>query len=93
MISGMLRFKDDKLLYQVIERGLALMDWKNIEADWHRIKIHVKERWEKLSAEDLDTINGNYDALNAKIQDRYGLKEEHATLQLDEWYNNQQWLS
>lgn len=58
------------------------------------MKSKVKERWEELTSDDLEDINGNRDALNAKIQDRYGLKEEqHARLQLDEWFNNQQWLS
>ena len=69
------------------------MDWKHIKADWHRIKSKVQERWGELTDDDLEHVNGNRDALNAKIQDRYGLKEEHARLQLDEWFNNQQWLA
>jgi uncharacterized protein YjbJ (UPF0337 family) len=69
------------------------MDWKHIEDDWHRVKSKVQERWGHLTDDDLEQVDGNRDALNAKIQDRYGLKEEHARLQLDEWFNNQQWLS
>ncbi|MEJ5083150.1 MULTISPECIES: CsbD family protein [unclassified Ochrobactrum] len=69
------------------------MDWKHIEDDWHRMKFKVQERWGHLTEDDLEQAGGDRDALNVKIQDRYGLKEEHARLQLDEWFNNQQWLS
>ena len=69
------------------------MDWKHIEDDWHRVKSKVQERWSELTDDDLEQVGGNRDALNAKIQDIYGLREEHARLQLDEWFNNQQWLS
>ncbi|MGU3576678.1 CsbD family protein [Brucellaceae bacterium C25G] len=69
------------------------MDWKHIKADWHLVKNKVKDEWDKLTDADIDEVNGDYDLLQTKIQDRYGIKEEHAKLQLDEWFNNQQWLS
>lgn len=69
------------------------MDWKHIKADWHFVKTKIQQEWEKLTDGDIEEVDGDYEQLQAKIQDRYGIKEEDAKLQLNEWYNNQEWLS
>lgn len=69
------------------------MDWNHIKDNWHLVKGKIKEQWEKLTDADIDDVDGDYDLLHAKIQDRYGINEKQAKLQLDEWFNNQQWLA
>ena len=34
------------------------MDWSSIEQNWKQVRLDIKAKWEKLSDEDLDAING-----------------------------------
>jgi uncharacterized protein YjbJ (UPF0337 family) len=43
-----------------------------LEGKWRQIKGSVKAKWGKLTDDDLDKIEGNYDMLVGKIQERYG---------------------
>ena len=46
------------------------MDWNRVEGNWKQIKGSVKEKWGKLTDDDLDIINGRRDQLEGKIQQR-----------------------
>ena len=45
----------------------------------------VKERWGKLTDDDLDVIDGQSEQLIGTIQERYGIAREAAQKQVDEW--------
>jgi uncharacterized protein YjbJ (UPF0337 family) len=45
----------------------------------------VKEKWGKLTDDDLTVIAGNRDQLIGKIQERYGITTEVAEQQVKEW--------
>lgn len=49
------------------------MDWEHIQGNWKRITGKAKERWDRLSHEDLDVIAGRRDLFAGKIQQRYGV--------------------
>ena len=49
------------------------------------MKGSVKERWGKLTDDDLDVIDGKHDQLVGKIQERYGVAKDAAQKQVDEW--------
>lgn len=34
------------------------MDWTQVEGNWKQIKVRVKERWGKLTDDDLTVIGG-----------------------------------
>jgi uncharacterized protein YjbJ (UPF0337 family) len=51
----------------------------------------VKEKWGKLTDDDLTAINGRRDQLEGKIQERYGLAKDQAKKQIDDWYASQFW--
>lgn len=52
------------------------MDWNRIEGNWKQFGGRVKEKWGKLTNDDLDVINGRRDQLEGKIQERYGIAKE-----------------
>jgi uncharacterized protein YjbJ (UPF0337 family) len=52
------------------------MNKDTIEGNWKQIKGKVKERWGKLTDDELDRVEGNYDILCGKIQKAYGLSRE-----------------
>ena len=48
------------------------MNWDRIEGDWKQLTGKVKEKWGKLTDDDLAVINGKREQLEGKIQERYG---------------------
>lgn len=61
------------------------MNWDQIEGKWKQAKGAVKQKWGKLTDDDLDVIAGKQDELIGKIQERYGLTREEAQKQVDSW--------
>jgi uncharacterized protein YjbJ (UPF0337 family) len=54
------------------------MDWNRIEGNWKQFKGQAREKWGRLTDDDLDVINGRQDQLEGKIQERYGLAKDQA---------------
>jgi uncharacterized protein YjbJ (UPF0337 family) len=67
------------------------MDWNRVEGNWKQLKGKVKEKWGKLTDDDLTAINGRRDQLEGKIQERYGYAKDQVRKDVDDWYNAQQW--
>jgi uncharacterized protein YjbJ (UPF0337 family) len=56
-----------------------------IEGKWKQLKGSVKQRWGKLTDDDLTTMTGKRDELIGKLQERYGITKEEAQKEADEW--------
>ncbi len=65
------------------------MNSDQIEGNWKQFSGKVKEKWGKLTDDDLTQVAGKRDQLLGKIQERYGIKKEEAQKQLDEFYKAQ----
>ena len=63
-----------------------MMDWNRVEGNWKQTKGKVKEKWGKLTDDDLDVINGRRDQLEGKIQERYGIARDQVRKDVDDWY-------
>jgi len=61
------------------------MDWDRIEGNWKQLKRRVKEKWGKLTDDDLTVINGRRDKLEGKIQQRYGFASDYVRKEVDDW--------
>ena len=61
------------------------MNSDQLKGKWKQLKGSVKERWGKLTDDDVDVIDGQYDQLVGKVQEKYGLAREAAQKQVDEW--------
>lgn len=59
------------------------MNWDQVEGKWKQYKGQVKEKWGKLTDDDLDVINGRRQQLVGKIQERYGIAREVAEEQTE----------
>jgi len=64
------------------------MNSDQLKGKWKQMKGSVKERWGKLTDDDLDVIDGQSDQLIGKIQERYGIARQEAQKQVDEWNSN-----
>lgn len=61
------------------------MNWDQIEGKWTDVKGQVKEKWGKLTDDDLTVINGKRDQLEGKLQQAYGKTKEQAKKEVDEF--------
>ena len=64
------------------------MDWTRVEGNWKQMKGGVKERWGKLTDDDLTSIAGRRDQLEGMIQERYGYAKERARREIEDWYRS-----
>jgi uncharacterized protein YjbJ (UPF0337 family) len=54
-------------------------------ADWKKLMEHAKDRWGKLTDNDLKIIAGRRDQLEGKLRERYGLAEDQVHKDVDDW--------
>ena len=55
------------------------------QGDWNMIKGKIKEKWGKLTDDDLTQINGKKEQLVGAIQKRYGLAKDKVESELSDW--------
>jgi uncharacterized protein YjbJ (UPF0337 family) len=61
------------------------MNWDRVEGNWKQFTGKVKEKWGKLTEDDLTVINGKQDQLVGRIQERYGVAKDEAQKQVNTW--------
>jgi len=61
------------------------MNWQQVEGNWMQFKGKVKEKWGKLTDDDLTVAAGRREALAGRLQERYGMAKEQAEKELDEF--------
>ena len=61
------------------------MNADQLNGKWTELKGAVRERWGKLTNDDIDVIAGQQEQLIGRIQNRYGIAKEEAQRQVDEW--------
>jgi uncharacterized protein YjbJ (UPF0337 family) len=61
------------------------MLWDPIEEKWKQAQRKVKEKWGKLTEDDLELIDGRRERLEGQIQQRYGFAYEHVRKEVDDW--------
>ena len=52
---------------------------------WKELKGKVKEKWGKLTDDDVTQINGKWEQLSGKLQKKYGWNKEQAEREMNEW--------
>jgi uncharacterized protein YjbJ (UPF0337 family) len=62
------------------------MDWNRIEGNWKQFKGSAKEKWGKLTDDDLNVIEGRREQLEGKLQQRYGFAKDQIHKDVDDWF-------
>ena len=60
------------------------MNNERIKGNWNQFKGKIKEKWGRLTDDDLDVVEGQRDQLIGKIQERYGIAKEEVERQFAE---------
>ena len=61
------------------------MNWDQLEGKWKQYKGEVREKWGKLTDDDLHIIAGRREQLIGRLQERYGIAKEVAAREADEF--------
>lgn len=61
------------------------MNQDTLKGQWTQLRGKVREKWGKLTNDDVDQIQGRAEQLIGKIQERYGIARADAERQLKEW--------
>ncbi|HYL90348.1 MAG TPA: general stress protein CsbD [Burkholderiales bacterium] len=65
------------------------MDWTSIERSWKHYKTYAQERWNRLSAQQVDATMGKRDELARCVQLAYGLTREETERHISMWVAKQ----
>ena len=63
------------------------MNVDTIKGQWKQVKGKVKEKWGKLTDDDLNVIDGKKDQFVGKLQERYGYQKDQAEREVNEFLN------
>ncbi len=59
------------------------MNTDQLKGNWKQMKGRLKERWGKLTNDDLTRIDGEREVLVGRMQERYGWAKDRAERELD----------
>ena len=65
------------------------MNWDQLQGKWKQVKGSVKQKWGKLTDDDLDYMSGSRDQFVGRLQERYGIAKEEAQKRADAWLEAQ----
>src|SRR6266513_162810 len=89
MLDYLLSSLQPETAYYTLSEGSLLEEYRmnsdQLQGKWKELKGAVRERWGKLTDDDLDVIAGQQEQLIGHIQTRYGIARDEAKKQVDDW--------
>jgi len=55
------------------------------KGQWKQLRGEVRQRWNKLTDDDLDVVDGKLESLEGRLQERYGWEKERIRTEIDGW--------
>ena len=65
------------------------MNRDTLKGQWKQVQGDVKKRWGKLTDDELTRIEGDFDMLVGRIQERYGYQREQAEREINDFLAQQ----
>ena len=62
-----------------------MMNADILKGKWKQLKGQAKQKWGKLTDDDLDRVSGSRDELVGMLQERYGKSRDEAEEEVDRW--------
>jgi uncharacterized protein YjbJ (UPF0337 family) len=56
-----------------------------LKSQWNQLRGKAKEKWGKLTDDDLDTVQGQFDQLVGIVQEKYELTRTKAEAEVNEF--------
>ncbi len=64
------------------------MNWDRVEGNWEKVKGQIRQKWGKLTEDDLEQARGRRRELVGRIQQRYGQKKDEVERDVDRFISN-----
>jgi uncharacterized protein YjbJ (UPF0337 family) len=61
------------------------MDWNLVDARWKQARGKVRQKWVRLTEDDVKVIGGRRERLESKIHERYGFATNHIRKEIEDW--------
>ncbi len=61
------------------------MNTQQLQGRWHVLKGKVRERWGRLTDNDLTQLEGHSEQLVGKVEQLYGLERKAAEKEIELW--------
>jgi uncharacterized protein YjbJ (UPF0337 family) len=61
------------------------MNWDRVEGNWKTFQGQVRQKWGKLTDDDMGVIEGKRTELAGRLQQRYGYAKDEAEKNIDTW--------
>ncbi len=61
------------------------MNWDQVEGKWKEFSGQVKQKWNKLTDDDIGQMSGKKDELSGRLQKTYGYTKEQADREIDDF--------
>jgi uncharacterized protein YjbJ (UPF0337 family) len=65
------------------------MNVDQLEGKWHVIRGRIRERWGRLTSDDVERMSGRGELLLGRLQELYGLDREAAQKEVEVWLAEQ----
>jgi uncharacterized protein YjbJ (UPF0337 family) len=64
------------------------MNRDQLQGQWKQWTGKIKEKWGKLTDDDMTMIGGRWDQLVGKVQERYGYERDQAEKEVNDYMDN-----
>lgn len=62
-----------------------------LKGKWKEMKGDIKQKWGKLTDDDLTQIAGSYEKLEGILQKKYGYQHEQAEKEIERFVDSSKW--
>ncbi|MBL8957787.1 MAG: CsbD family protein [Myxococcaceae bacterium] len=64
------------------------MNWDTVQGQFKQLGGKIKQKWAKLTDDDLKLLSGKKDEFVGKLQERYGYEKDQAEREVDDFMND-----
>ena len=61
------------------------MNKNTLEGKWHQLQGTMRQKWGRLTDDDVAFIFGSWERAVGKLQERYGWEKERAEKEMESW--------
>jgi len=72
-------------MYHICTAKENQMNWDQVKGNWTEVKGKVREKWGRLTDDDLDIIKGEQQQLEGILMKRYGKPREQIQIEVEDF--------